>query len=202
MHNISSNTTESRILVAAEEEFLDRGYDGARTVSIAERAGVTHAMLHYYFRSKEQLFQRILDEKINILVHSVLTAFFQSDRPFLQRVEEGIAAHFDFLAANEKLPLFVVREIGKQGNSFLERIKNIASERLVTMQAELDALAAEGAIRKISAPMLIMDIVSQNIFPFLVLPTALELFPEKDKAAFLEQVKQENIRLILSRLKA
>ena len=188
--------------MAAEEEFLDRGYDGARTVSIAERAGVTHAMLHYYFRSKEQLFQRILDEKINILVHSVLTAFFQSDRPFLQRVEEGIAAHFDFLAANEKLPLFVVREIGKQGNSFLERIKNIASERLVTMQAELDALAAEGAIRKISAPMLIMDIVSQNIFPFLVLPTALELFPEKDKAAFLEQVKQENIRLILSRLKA
>ena len=42
---------ESQILEAAEKEFLTKGYNGARTTSIAKEAGVTHAMLHYYFRS-------------------------------------------------------------------------------------------------------------------------------------------------------
>ena len=53
---------ENDILRAAEREFLAKGFSGARTVSIAQAAGVTHAMLHYYFRTKEQLFERILDE--------------------------------------------------------------------------------------------------------------------------------------------
>ena len=52
---------EQAILEAAEREFLKKGFDGARTTSIAAAAGVTHAMLHYYFRTKEQLFERILD---------------------------------------------------------------------------------------------------------------------------------------------
>lgn len=55
--------TESRILQAAEEEFLLKGLEGARTTAIAERAGVTHAMLHYYFRTKNMLFERIIEEK-------------------------------------------------------------------------------------------------------------------------------------------
>lgn len=55
---------EQAILEAAEQEFLNKGFAGARTTSIAEAAGVTHAMLHYYFRTKEQLFERILDEKM------------------------------------------------------------------------------------------------------------------------------------------
>lgn len=54
---MKENDTEERILKAAETEFFTKGFDGARTTSIAERAGVTHAMLHYYFRSKALLFE-------------------------------------------------------------------------------------------------------------------------------------------------
>lgn len=60
MTRIKSDTllpdTEARILQAAEHEFLTKGYAGARTTSIAEAAGVTHAMFHYYFRTKDKLF--------------------------------------------------------------------------------------------------------------------------------------------------
>lgn len=59
----SRSHTENRILKAAEAEFLAKGYAGARTTAIAEAAGVTHAMLHYYFRTKDKLFERILNEK-------------------------------------------------------------------------------------------------------------------------------------------
>ena len=55
-----SQDTETRILEAAEKEFFEKGYAGARTTSIAEAAGVTHAMLHYYFRTKDNLFERIV----------------------------------------------------------------------------------------------------------------------------------------------
>ena len=201
MEDVTTNSTEKRILAAAEEEFLESGYDGARTVSIAERAGVTHAMLHYYFRSKEQLFQRILDEKIDILINSVQTAFFESEKPLLERIENGIAAHFDFLAANERLPIFAIREIHQRTLPLLERLKDYAGDKLVEMQHEIDSLAVQGVIRRIDAMMLFFDIISQNVFPFLILPQALKLVPGSDKAALLEKIKQENIQLILLRLK-
>ena len=63
----SSNSTENAILAAAEREFLTKGFAGARTTSIAEAAGVTHAMFHYYFRTKAKLFDRIIEEKISLL---------------------------------------------------------------------------------------------------------------------------------------
>ena len=72
---------EQAILEAAEREFIAKGFAGARTTSIAEAAGVTHAMLHYYFRTKEQLFERILDEKMRLMGESVLAAFGQPGLP-------------------------------------------------------------------------------------------------------------------------
>ncbi len=53
--------TRARILAAAEEEFATVGYDGARTVAIARRAGLTHAMLHYYFDTKAALYRAVLE---------------------------------------------------------------------------------------------------------------------------------------------
>lgn len=66
--------TSQRILKAAEEEFMNKGFAGAKTVEIARRAGVTHAMLHYYFRTKEMLFDRVLDDKICCLAEGVVQA--------------------------------------------------------------------------------------------------------------------------------
>lgn len=60
MHEQEKNNTEQLILEAAEQEFFTKGFGGARTAVIAEKAGVTHAMLHYYFRKKEYLFERIV----------------------------------------------------------------------------------------------------------------------------------------------
>ena len=102
---------EQAILEAAEREFLKKGFDGARTTSIAATAGVTHAMLHYYFRTKEQLFERILDEKMRMMGQSVLAAFGDARLPLIERLRNGIERHFDFIAANPDLPRFIVNEV-------------------------------------------------------------------------------------------
>ena len=89
----SNNNKEAAILAAAEREFLTKGFAGARTVAIAQAAGVTHAMLHYYFRTKEHLFNRILDEKMRIMGESVLAACGQPGLPVADRIRESIERH-------------------------------------------------------------------------------------------------------------
>lgn len=201
MQEIEKNKTELRILEAAEAEFLEQGFDGARTVSIAERAGVTHAMLHYYYRSKEQLFQKILDGKVDTLVSSAVTAFMAQDKPFLQRVEEGISAHFDFLMANPQIPLFIVREIGKRDLGIERKIHETGLQFFLKIKEEVQDLVNKGEIRPIDPLMLLIHIISQNVFPFMVVPVIAGALDITDSRAFLEQIKQENIRLIITRLK-
>lgn len=58
-------TTEQKILIAAREEFAQKGFYGAKTISIAQAAGVTHAMLHYYYRTKQRLYDRIAKDNQN-----------------------------------------------------------------------------------------------------------------------------------------
>ena len=62
-----SQTTQQKILVAAQIEFCEKGFDGARMQSIAMRAGVNKALLHYYFRSKEMLFEITLKRVVELL---------------------------------------------------------------------------------------------------------------------------------------
>ena len=103
--------TEELILRAAEAEFLQKGYAGARTTAIAEAAGVTHAMLHYYFRTKEQLFEKIMHEKNGpgARHHAGLDGRHQQTT-LQQGARDTVAEHIDFIAANPDLPRFMVNE--------------------------------------------------------------------------------------------
>lgn len=191
---------EKAILAAAEQEFLEKGFDGARTVSIAERAGVTHAMLHYYYRTKEQLFQKIMDEKMQVFSSSVINALGDAGKPLLERLESGIRNHFDFLAANPALPSFIVREIGKRDIGVVEIIKEKALPILVQTQKDLDGLADEGKIVRIDAINLLLDIVSQNVFPFIVHPIAKDVWGQEKTDEVMSRIKEENVTIIMKRL--
>ncbi|MCD8262058.1 MAG: TetR/AcrR family transcriptional regulator [Bacteroides sp.] len=79
--------TEQLLLEAAETEFLEKGYGKARTTEIAKRAGVNHAMLHYYFRTKEHLFEIVFRKKA-ALMSEVLSFSFNQDLPFLGKVNK------------------------------------------------------------------------------------------------------------------
>ena len=123
------------------------------------------------------------------------------DKPFLQRVEEGISAHFDFLMANPQIPLFIVREIGKRDLGIERKIHEIGLRFFLKIKEEVQDLVNKGEIRPIDPLMLLIDIISQNVFPFMVVPVIAGALDITDSRAFLEQIKQENIRLIITRLK-
>lgn len=199
------NNKEQAILAAAKEEFFDKGYDGARTTSIARAAGVTHAMLHYYFKTKEQLFERIFHETMGMLVEGILEVFTQTEKPFRERIAEALGIHFEVIRENPRLPLFMIREVASRPERFAI-IKNVistfAGNLLIAMQSDIDQAVAQGEISHIEATTLLLDMISLNVFPFIVKPvfeaaTGLDLNVD---SKFWELRKQENTELIMRRL--
>lgn len=198
-------TTEQRILEAAEEEFLLKGFDGARTTAIAERAGVTHAMLHYYFRTKEQLFERIVAKITTLVAQTIFAAMGDPQRPIVERIRSGIASHFDLVAAHPLLPRFFLNEVVMRperyhllDDSLKERIQTL----FLRLQAEADRAAEAGEMEAVDMRQLFISIVSLNVFPFLALPFAGLLLGEMagDREKFLAARKAEAIETILRRI--
>ena len=206
MDNQEKQSKEQQILAAAEQEFLTRGYDGARTTSIAQAAGVTHAMLHYYFRTKEQLFERIVDEKFETMSHSMFAIMGDPSLPIVERIKGGIEAHFDFVAQNPLLPRFVINEIISRPERYdvlYKRVGAIIDNVYRGLQSEIDRSAERGEIERIDIKMLFISIMSLNIFTFLAYPFMEPLMGElmANRERFLAERKAENIETILRRIK-
>lgn len=207
MENREKQSKEQQILMAAEQEFLTKGYDGARTTSIAKAAGVTHAMLHYYFRTKEQLFERIVDSKFSLMAQSMIAAFGNPNHSIVERIRGGIGLHFDYIAQNPQLPRFVINEIISRPERYdilYSRMRGIVDSIYDNLQRDMDLAAERGEIEQIDVRMLFISIMSLNIFTFLAYPFMEPLMGElmADREAFLEKRKEENIATIMCRIKA
>ncbi|MDR2130673.1 MAG: TetR/AcrR family transcriptional regulator [Odoribacteraceae bacterium] len=164
-------TTEQAIMAAAEEEFMEKGFAAAKTTAIARRAGVTHAMLHYYFRTKANLFNQVFRKKIQLMADSFL-AICEQDRPFFEKIERGVSSHFDFLAANPRLPLFILREIVNNPaceETCREVLVPLFKRAIANLQNILDAEVAGGTIAPVSALDVMLNMVSMNAFAILSL---------------------------------
>ena len=197
--------TEALILQAAEREFLEKGYSGAKTTAIAQAAGVTHAMLHYYFRTKEKLFEKIVADKMDKLKRVMFGVIGNPDLPLRERLKQGVEQHFDFIAENPHLPRFIFNELHEHPER-IDQVKNsiasIAAKAITTLQNEIDRKAASGECRPVDARMLMLDIASLNLFPFVAAPLISssfgKLFEGRDE--FLEMRKKENDRTVLGKL--
>ena len=197
--------TEEAIMEAAEEEFLTKGFALSKTTEIANRAGVTHAMLHYYFRTKENIFEKVLEKKVQQVGASLLK-IIEGDLPFLEKIEAGIKAHFDFIAQDPRLSFFVL-------NEFLLNPQRLADYRHIVMpvikrvckaiRKGIEEEIPKGSLRPIAPEHLIYDIICLNVGVFLVLPVFKKTanIPSEELSAFLESRKKENVETILRRIK-
>ena len=178
------DNSEEKILVAAEEIFISKGFDGARMQHIADEAGTNKALLHYYFLSKEKLFDKVIKRKINsFLPHA--TQIFKEDIPLIQKLEYFVDDYLAMLYKNKKLPYFILNTINKYPNiakllphGFIEDIKMIFAKE-----------AKKGNIKNVDPSHLIVSIISMCVFPLIGQPVVqhvLDLESEEYKT-FLEE---------------
>ena len=202
----ANQSTEEAILKAAEKEFMEKGFEGARTMKIARNAGVTHSMLHYYFRTKEQLFDQIMKDKFALIVESVLKIIGDDSLPLLERIRAGMSDHFDFLVRNPELPRFMINEVLNNPDvnaAFQNQLSTNGRGIIHDLQAIIDKAAERGEIERVDARSLGLDIISLNLVSALAFPMMRHLlgFPAMSEQEFLERRKQENIETILKRLR-
>ncbi|MGM9735450.1 MAG: TetR/AcrR family transcriptional regulator [Candidatus Cryptobacteroides sp.] len=196
--------TEAAILEAAQRLFLEKGYKGATTMLIAEAAGVTHAMLHYYFRTKEQVFVRVLDDTIGRLYKEV-KAMMDPEADFADIVMEVTAKHFDFVKSHVGLLRLLV-EIADEHPEICERyvedLRAVVSDILGRHSERLRQAVEAGRLRPITIQDLVLDLLYVNTAPFFFLPVMKNVLKMDEDAleAFLEERKEESIRLIGSRI--
>ena len=205
MNEQTVQSKEQQILEAAELEFLEKGYDGARTTSIAKAAGVTHAMLHYYFRTKEQLFEHIIDKKMSEIVPLMTHLFGNSDLPLVRRIEEAVSVHFDFVVANPDLPRFLINEVlphKERCDLFRSKIENVLY-LVDNLQREVNEAAARGEVEQFNVLLLFQSVLSLNIFPSVMANMIENLLGDNGQSMkeVLAQRKAENIELIMRRIK-
>lgn len=197
--------SEQAIMAAAERLFLENGYNMTTTTMIASEAGVTHAMLHYYFRTKEHIFIKVVDKYMDELLAS-FQPLMKKQAPFWETLETGMAAHFDFLMKHPLLPAFLYDTV-HFNPELLEAWKGRvegALKRILHFHGGLIRKEVEaGRIRPVEPVQLMLDIIMLNISAFLLLPAARNIFGGLDEPRLGEIMaarKAETIELIRSRL--
>ncbi|MDR2843511.1 MAG: TetR/AcrR family transcriptional regulator [Candidatus Symbiothrix sp.] len=203
---VNQTNTEQSILAAAEQIFIQKGFAATRCMEIAAAAGVNHAMLHYYFRTKEVLFNQIFEKKAAQLLNFFVKAF-DSDLPFFEKLQIGIETHFDFLVENPRLPLFVFREIiqSQERKQFiLQQVFPIGMELLKQIERAFNKEEKKGGVRPVKFFDLLLNIGSLNVFAFVAAQIFFDV--EKDREnpeyqKFLNARKKNNVEIIINSLK-
>lgn len=189
---------EQLILVAAEKEFLEKGYNGAKTIAIAQRAGVTHAMLHYYFRTKENLFQIVFCKKVQQIGASLESRLDES-KSFEENITNFIRAHFEFIKENPRIFNFVYNEVysNKEDREFFHDAIFPTIYRVFSKVSKMAAdEAAKGAIRKIDPMQLFLNILSLDVMTFVAYPIIKEYSEDKTASHYEELLKEREDNII------
>ncbi|MCK9163270.1 MAG: TetR/AcrR family transcriptional regulator [Bacteroidales bacterium] len=163
---------ELSILNAAEELFTEKGFNGVSTTEIALKVGCNQALIHYYYRTKANLFQKVFENKLRYLM-SIFDIREDNSLSFEDNLKIRIESHFDAIAKNPKLPMFILNEIKNNpitNELIRQTYKDNIPNLIINLEKELSLEIKAGRIRDISAFDLMVNITSLNIFPFLSLP--------------------------------
>jgi AcrR family transcriptional regulator len=158
--------TEEKIFEAATDVFVEKGMDGARMQDIATHAGINKALLHYYFRTKDQLF--------NAVFEMIAGKIFKRFAPVLDEtltLEEKIRffyrEHISFLQSNPRLPGFLLNEVNRNPERIKKLLKNVDLEGIwLKLYSQHKEEFIHYNINKESLPQLMISIAALSVFPF------------------------------------
>ncbi|AZA97624.1 TetR/AcrR family transcriptional regulator [Chryseobacterium shandongense] len=158
-------STEEKIIEAARKVFLEKGYAATRTRDIAEEAGINLALLNYYFRSKEKLFQLVMVEKLQQLFSVVLPIVNNDELTLEQKLETLAENYIGLLIDNSDLPIFILSEIRANPERFKDRlqVQHILKNSSLVRQIQEKRPDVEPVH-------FIVSLLGMTIFPFIAKP--------------------------------
>lgn len=164
------SNTEEKILISARQVFIEKGLAGARMQDIADRAEINKAMLHYYFKSKDLLFEVIFKETAGRLFPH-FEKLMESDLNFFDKIRSIVSSYIEMIIQNPYLPLFVMNEMNKNPEIGIKTFFEAQKPGFVKKFREsIEENMKAGLIQPINPIHLIMNIFSMCAFPFIAKP--------------------------------
>ncbi len=192
---------ERQIINAAEELFLKKGFTRTSTTEIAQKAGCNQALVHYYFRTKENLFNKLFEEKFMQFIESI-SIDEECKGGLKERIENIVKIHIDFLCQNPGLPLLLLSEVNRNSDRIghiFEKMKLHAMHIVDMLETEIAKEREKGLIRNVNGFDMIFNIISLNVFMFIAKPLLLNIREMNDESyiTFINARKDEIIKTII-----
>jgi len=181
-------SAEQKILDAAKQVFMESGLDGARMQDIADKAGINKALLHYYFRSKDKLFERIFIEEAQKFMPKVTTIML-SELTLFEKIEKFMGEYIDTLIQNPMLANFILNEIHRNPKEMMTKIWGNTRPPIEKVEEHVAKLVKKGEIKPIKGYELMVNMVSLCIFPFLARPMV-QWITKTNDAEFIKMMQQ------------
>ncbi len=195
--------TEEKIFDSATEIFIKKGFDGARMQDIADHAGINKSLLHYYYRTKERLFNAVF-ENIADRIFRKLIPVFDEELSLEEKIRLFYREHIDFLYNNQRLPVFIFNEINRRPAKIKKLLKGTNIMKIWTvLETQHSEEFEKYNITPESLPQLMTSIAALSIFPFVAknIITAISEKEECDFKDFIEKRKDYAAEFVIRAIK-
>ena len=197
-----TDTTEQKIIAASKKVFLAKGLAGARMQDIADEAGINKALLHYYFRSKEKLFEHIFTEVSGSFLPKAI-GIIESDKSIFEKIDFFCREYITQVMKTPYMPIFILNEINRQPEAFIKKMFGNRKPPIESFLKQLQSEIKAGKIKPINPVQLFVNVMGLCLFPFVARPM-IQIMVGRDKAqfeAFMEERKKEVPRIIIESIK-
>lgn len=174
--------TEKSILEAARKVFAVKGMDGARMQEIADEAGINKALLHYYFRSKEKLFEAVFHEALIKFIPDMMNVM-QQDLPLRDKIRLFAEGYIRIFRDNPQIPLFVLHELNRDPKHIIGMMKGSGVDPSPLI-SQIEYEMEQGNIRRADPRQVIVNMISLCIFPFAGRPILQAILFGNDAQAY------------------
>lgn len=182
-------TTEEKIKEAARVVFTRKGYAAARTRDIAEEAGINLALLNYYFRSKEKLFDIIMMDNIQRFIVGAKEILADEDTSLKEKTEKIATRYIDMLILNPDLPLFILSELRANPDQLVDKM---GVKSLIAKSNYFQQLKEAAKVQKVNPLHYFMNTLALIVFPFVASPMIMNIgnLKQADFTALMQERKK------------
>lgn len=181
-------TTESRILRAANEVFVKKGFEGARMQEIADAAGINKSLLHYYFRNKDTLFSAVFTQAFQEIIPQI-NEVISSEASLLDKIHAFVEKYTAFLLEHPHLPLFILGEIQRNPTSITDTFKS-NDKRIHEFIWQVLAETQQGKINPMPPEHIFVNILSLSVFPIIARPILQSILFNDDEEKFEKFIQE------------
>jgi len=167
--NDQSSSTELKIFEAARDVFQSKGLEGARMQEIADKAEINKSMLHYYYRSKEKLFEKVYQLSIVKLIPQI-AGLLNEEMPLEAKLRNFAIKYLELIKRNPDIPLFILHEMNKNPGRMKTFMLHEVGKKIQPFLNQIQEEKEKGNTVDLPAEQIMANIMSLLIFPFIARP--------------------------------